>query len=653
MCPPTFTSETRHWSPLLAMACSNGYLYVYNLAKNVLVKKLLLYNYGVQGLEWVSANFVLTWSWHAINTMATRSVTMDSIQAAANANANNNSNSSGSGTGQQQQQQQQQQHQLVRNELFITDLRTGESRAIRDMPQEESPIAMVKLSTLKQFMVVIFKEQPLEIWDMRTFSLIKKISKKSPLIRLLEWWPAMTSNSTSNSSGLHATVSATMSSSTTGSDKLSRSSSQHSGDTVDDVTGAAATPLPLPKTPMTTIAGRAAESEGFVCIDEHGLIYNFKIEANQIREGGKHLPYDGLISPSVTAMAMKKSLCVFGDADGTMLKWDPRNKYAKTVHFKQRGEIRKLRFAPGKENPLFLVHLSDGSVEIYEIETFQAISSFRVALFNARLKLVDVEWCASDKLLLLFSDNNMFVFDINFRLPAPPRSTRLSAAATAASARPPRLADIQFDEYVALRRAYHELIDNGVSEEEASSQPPSSSSSPSSPSACFRRMLLTSDDANRQRPTRTSALQLLDDDETNVVTEEEADKRASDNSETTRLFGKKALAFALLAHFMASSKFERLFWSLLSYSSSDDSDANDDPCASKIASTFVGNNWLLNKLVECRAHEYLLLNIYKWKRDNASFRSMLINRLLLNAKNDVAFNILLESELTSEADYLK
>lgn len=56
---------------------------------------------------------------------------------------------------------------------------------LRKGHDEESMIMSIKVSNMRQYLIVLFKEQPLEIWDLKNFVLIKKISRKSPHMTVL------------------------------------------------------------------------------------------------------------------------------------------------------------------------------------------------------------------------------------------------------------------------------------------------------------------------------------------------------------------------------------------------------------------------------------------------------------------------------------
>lgn len=43
-------------------------------------------------------------------------------------------------------------------------------------------------------MIILFKDQPFEIWDVRNFTFIKRVSKRSPPIKILEWFSTDSNN---------------------------------------------------------------------------------------------------------------------------------------------------------------------------------------------------------------------------------------------------------------------------------------------------------------------------------------------------------------------------------------------------------------------------------------------------------------------------
>ena len=78
----------------------------------------------------------------------------------------------------------------VRNELVLVNVHTGRTVTVRADRGEESPIEIVRVSPLKQYFMVVFKEAPPELWDLRHLTLIRTLPKRFPTITTLEWLPS-------------------------------------------------------------------------------------------------------------------------------------------------------------------------------------------------------------------------------------------------------------------------------------------------------------------------------------------------------------------------------------------------------------------------------------------------------------------------------
>ena len=101
VCSPLTKKNSKIWEPLVALGCSSGFMYIYNLNKCSVVKKLLLYAHPVMGIEWVTISTIITWSYHGNSS---------------NNNLGHHQDSSSNNNGPKQ---------LFKNEIFFTDLRTG------------------------------------------------------------------------------------------------------------------------------------------------------------------------------------------------------------------------------------------------------------------------------------------------------------------------------------------------------------------------------------------------------------------------------------------------------------------------------------------------------------------------------------------------
>ena len=109
-CLPLTKKNSKTWEPLVALGCSNGLLYIFNLNKNMIVKKMLLFTaHPVSGIEWISTNTLIAWSSH--NTVTSNSTTSSTHQETTSTNNSNTKQTN------------------AKNELIYIDLRTGLKKA--------------------------------------------------------------------------------------------------------------------------------------------------------------------------------------------------------------------------------------------------------------------------------------------------------------------------------------------------------------------------------------------------------------------------------------------------------------------------------------------------------------------------------------------
>ncbi|KAG8541485.1 hypothetical protein GDO81_028929 [Engystomops pustulosus] len=124
---------------------SNGSVFVYDLTSGLLHKELNIHSCEVRGIEWTSLTSFLSFATSTPNNLG-----------------------------------------LVRNELQLVDLLTGRSMAFRgERGNDEQAMEMIKVSHLKQYLVVVFKDKPMELWDIRTCTLLREMSKVFPTVTAL------------------------------------------------------------------------------------------------------------------------------------------------------------------------------------------------------------------------------------------------------------------------------------------------------------------------------------------------------------------------------------------------------------------------------------------------------------------------------------
>ncbi|KAF3842420.1 hypothetical protein F7725_024371 [Dissostichus mawsoni] len=305
MCPPLTTKNINHYQPLLAIGTSNGSVLVYNLTSGLLHKELSVHSCEVRGIEWLSLTSFLSFATSAPNNMG-----------------------------------------MVRNELQHVDLLTGRCFAFRgERGNDEPPIEMMKVSHLKQYLVVVFRDKPLELWDTRTGTLLREMAKNFPTVTALEWSPSHNLKS-------------------------------------------------LKKKQM---AAREAMARQTVSDAEQSIVESSVISLLQDAESK---------SESSQAISAREHF-VFTDTDGQVYHITVEGNTGIPTH---RGWVKKIRFAPGKGNQKLLVMYTDGA-EVWDTKEVQMVSSMRIGR-NVNYRVLDIDWCTSDKVVLASDDGCIRVLEM-------------------------------------------------------------------------------------------------------------------------------------------------------------------------------------------------------------------------------------------------
>lgn len=668
ICPPMTRKNWSYYESLLAIGCSNGDLYIYQLENGVLWRKYTLHTYPIRGIEWITLKSCLTWS----NTGQTN---ISSIINSSSNNANSSSNSSNNNENSMNASSMITSatmdlnslntggKQLVKNDILYTDLITGETKHIRqDITNEESPIVSIKTSYLKQYFIIIFKEQPLEIWDLKTFTIIRKLSNKSPVITILEWSPSFTKKAVTNQPT---------------SDDIKRkfslySQSDDQSSIGEDLTLTASTTKSLNISDMQDSSNvnqahnnqHVSIKENFICIDNNGLMYSFYVEGHTIKDGSKVLLEDGSLS-NIISLALKNDYIVFGDEYGNLSIWELKNKISKTIHTK-RGAIRKLKFAPGKENLRLLILYSFNAIEVFDLNKQETISFLKI-----KEKFYDADWCTCDKPIILMSDGCIRIVDINLKqLPNQLSYIQYSMNLFNYKALNNNFINKKFTikEYIALKYLLYDSFKTNINYEQVLNKK-------------LNEYFLN--EKNLQQNLNDILLNLnknlillLNSNEAIdkcLISEIESLNNIDNNME---IFGNliKALNLAvkyetLTSQIYSNYNFECKFWSIFKNYLKNLILINYESVLQKIMSSCTGisniiklvsnesdNDFVFYDVKLYRLNELKYLKLYEQKRITYQQNKNLINDLLLSNQLDKVFNLLLETESTNVNylnDYLK
>ncbi|XP_006025195.1 WD repeat-containing protein 11, partial [Alligator sinensis] len=355
MCPPLTTKNLKQYQALLAVGTSNGSVLVYNLTSGLLHKELSIHSCEVKAIEWVSLTGFLSFATSAPNNLG-----------------------------------------LVRNELQLVDLPTGRSIAFRgERGNDEPAIEMIKVSHLKQYLAVVFKDKPLEIWDVRTCTLLREMPKNFPVVTALEWSPSHNLKSLRKKqlAAREAMARQTVASDT---ELISVESSVIS--------------LLQEAESKSELSQNISAREHFVFTDTDGQIYYLTVEGNSVKDSAR-IPPDGNMG-SITCIAWKGDTLVLGDVDGNLNFWDLKARVSRGIPT-HRGWVRKIRFAPGKGNQKLISLFNDGA-EVWDAKEVQMVSSLRSGR-NVNFRILDVDWCTSDKVILASDDGCIRVLEMSMK----------------------------------------------------------------------------------------------------------------------------------------------------------------------------------------------------------------------------------------------
>ncbi|XP_071948596.1 WD repeat-containing protein 11-like [Antedon mediterranea] len=352
MCPPLTTKNLTYHQPLVAVGTATGLVQVFNVSSGALVKEYNIHISNIRGIEWINLNSFFSFS---------------------HPNPNNNG--------------------LVRNELLLLDLQTGRTTPLRKEKGEESPIEAVKVSHLKLYFIIMFKEKAFEVWDLKSCTMLREMPTNFPIITALEWSPSHNVKNLKKrqqQQALHESISGNLPV------KETTPTASHILDTVGVHAGTKATSTSISR-------------EHFVFTDNNGLLYHFIVQGSTVKDGSKMPPESGM--GSVTCIAWKQDLMVLGDTEGNLNLWDIKGKISRNVPT-HRGWLKKLKFAPGKGNMRLMILWNDG-VDIWDTNAITRISGLRGN--KESFKVLDSDWASSDKPVVLTEDGCLRVYDVEFK----------------------------------------------------------------------------------------------------------------------------------------------------------------------------------------------------------------------------------------------
>lgn len=343
---------------------------------------------------------------------------------------------------------------LHRNRIKLVDLGTGQITEIRKKNEPEPTfIRGIRLSPSKTYLIVLLKDQPFQVWELKTGSLLRSLP--FPHLTALEWNPttlgganaSSISAASASSSGLLPVIAPSPLSPSASASSLFPPSSSSSLLLSPDLVSPGASvnglvtlpPLGAPSLGSASTTGSFGSSnslsttqsssttppssfttnsyakplrEQFVFSNPDGTLYFFQVENNQVTPmpSMKVEPGIGIVA----SIAWKDNLLVAGDTNGLIVSYQ-LDKRSKPQTFETgKGLVRRIRFGPAAEGTLgyhnILVLFNDGDFGIWDLEynSRVSISSY----FRQRdLKAVDLDWWNAHQPIIATTDGAIRLVD--------------------------------------------------------------------------------------------------------------------------------------------------------------------------------------------------------------------------------------------------
>ncbi|CAH0382935.1 unnamed protein product [Bemisia tabaci] len=316
---PSSSQEAVFPAPIVAVGSQCGSVQLFSPQTGEIFRELALHNYPVRGIEWCGHNYFISWAYQSADT-------------------------------------------LVQNEVFVTNIETGNSVPLRADASIEPPIEIIKVSHLKQYFILVLKDRPVELWDLEKFSLLRTMSKKFPFITALEWSPVYKKKRRKSSAGKQA---------------------------------------------VEQNAENCKEKEYFVMRDTESCLYHFTVENNSIVEGVKIPSEAGLAT--VTCIAWKNNKILQADSEGLIHIWDLKARCSNGMQA-HKGPVIKMCFAPGKHNFKLLALFND-SLQLADVKGNVYNRLHMVKMPEELPKVIDIDWADSETPLAITEDGCCYILD--------------------------------------------------------------------------------------------------------------------------------------------------------------------------------------------------------------------------------------------------
>ncbi|MFH4977930.1 hypothetical protein AB6A40_004639 [Gnathostoma spinigerum] len=235
---------------------------------------------------------------------------------------------------------------VVRNDILVTDIRTGKSERLR--PEvDESPVEILRVSFYHCYVAIGFRSEPLEIWHLKSMRLLRRMSRACPIIIDLVW------------SGKH--------------------------NAIKSVAGGTETVF----------------RENLVVLDQDCHLYHVVVKGLHVRDGKEVNTQWKNNSASMKHLVWKDDLLAMGDSSGRLSVWDLGRRQCRQTNASPRGPILKMTFSRlTGDHTLGVLH--SHTVVLWDSDQLTILQQLS---FGSSLSLIDLDLCGVCPVVLC-SDNS-------------------------------------------------------------------------------------------------------------------------------------------------------------------------------------------------------------------------------------------------------
>eukprot|EP01097_Dermamoeba_algensis_P003902 TRINITY_DN2638_c0_g1_i2.p1 TRINITY_DN2638_c0_g1~~TRINITY_DN2638_c0_g1_i2.p1 ORF type:complete len:817 (+),score=202.85 TRINITY_DN2638_c0_g1_i2:1217-3667(+) len=240
---------------------------------------------------------------------------------------------------------------MYKNMLSILDLKTGKLTDIRQTSTPENTfIRAIRISSGFQYFILLLKERPFELWDVKTLKLIT--IGKLPQITALEW-------------------------------------------------------APLEKSDLQDVAEGKNVQERFIFTLPDGSIHFYTINRRTMIMSPLQVE---LSTGIISSIAWKDQYLVSGDTVGTIHCWNLLERKS-TVFTTNKGLVKRIKFAPGDDDVhLIIVMFQEGDFGIWDLDHSVRIANSNY-LVGRDLKAIDLDWASDSNPVVATSDGCIRILD--------------------------------------------------------------------------------------------------------------------------------------------------------------------------------------------------------------------------------------------------